>query len=530
MTKIEKRGAIYIRESTEEQDKGFSPQNQERTIREYAKREGIEVYEVYKDLISGTSASKRSDFQRMIEDAKQHNFTHILVYHTSRFARNVKDARQHKEFLRVKLGIDVISVTQPFGDWKQPTAFLNEGINELFDAYYSKQLSEWMRGAFMEKRKQGFQLGNPPLGYYKKVLGSDPNTHRPIYDKNWLVHEEESKMVVRIFEMYATGRYSLADIAQKINKEGIQTKRGSPFTYSSIKDILRNRTYLGYVYSPRRGYAEIPGNHTAIISQELFDRVEEKTQQRRGNHGRPIAQHRFYLLQGVVFCYACRKHLKDDSQGPHAKFLPKMYCETNTSHGQDLKFYGCKFRREYKDCHQDNVKCDIIDKKVVNFLKGFSVPDDIIQKTIVKLEEKMKSFQTPSHEKELATLLQKEKRLNTMYLEVGSISDEEFKEQMRELQAQIKVYRKQGIAGASKGKGKKEFVSQTEKFLQDFPKLWDSIDDAERRAWILMTIRRVWVQGKKVVAIEPYDEFKDLFEEHKKVLGQSPLVTPVWNF
>jgi DNA invertase Pin-like site-specific DNA recombinase len=48
----------YIRESTEEQDKGFSPDNQKRTIEEYAKKQNIQIVDWYKDLVSGTKAKK----------------------------------------------------------------------------------------------------------------------------------------------------------------------------------------------------------------------------------------------------------------------------------------------------------------------------------------------------------------------------------------------------------------------------------------------------------------------------------------
>lgn len=161
--------------------------NQKRTIEDYAAKHNIKITEWYKDLISGTNALKRDDFQRMITDAMQKKFEVILVFHTSRFARNVEEARQYKNLLRKKQGIDVLFVTQHFGDHDNPSSFLNEGVNELFDEYYSKQLSFWVRSTLMEKRRQGKQVGNPPFGYYKKKLGFDKENNRPMYSKEWLV-------------------------------------------------------------------------------------------------------------------------------------------------------------------------------------------------------------------------------------------------------------------------------------------------------------------------------------------------------
>jgi len=242
-----KIGVGYIRESTEEQDKGFSPDAQEKGIRDYAKKNNIKLKdEFYKDLITGTDASKRNDFQRMIEDAMQKKFEVIIVFHTSRFARNIQEARQYKDLLRKKLGIDVLFVSQNFGDYNDPSSFLNEGVNELFDEHYSRQLGFWVKNALMMKRSQGKPIGaSPPIGYYKKQTGYDKEKERPIYSSEWHIDKKGSAVVKRIFKMYATGNYSMQKIAEILTKEGLRTKAGNPFTYSSIKCILPNKSYLG---------------------------------------------------------------------------------------------------------------------------------------------------------------------------------------------------------------------------------------------------------------------------------------------
>ncbi len=74
-----KTGVGYICESTEEQDKGFSPENQKRTIEEYANKNGIKITDWYKDLVSGTQALKRDDFQRMVGDAMLRKWYFLIV-------------------------------------------------------------------------------------------------------------------------------------------------------------------------------------------------------------------------------------------------------------------------------------------------------------------------------------------------------------------------------------------------------------------------------------------------------------------
>jgi Resolvase, N terminal domain len=82
----------------------------------------------------------------------ERRFDVVLVFHTSRFARNTVEAKRYKKLLRSELGIDVISVTQSLGaDTNDPAAFLSESVHEIFDEYYSVSLSFWTRWACARK-------------------------------------------------------------------------------------------------------------------------------------------------------------------------------------------------------------------------------------------------------------------------------------------------------------------------------------------------------------------------------------------
>ncbi len=524
-----KVGVGYIRESTEEQDKGFSPDNQRRSIEDYAVKHNIKVAEWYKDLVSGTKASKRDNFQRMITDAMQHKFEVILVYHTSRFARNVKEARQYKELLRKKLNIDVVSVTQNFGDdWTDPSSFLNEGINELFDEHTSRQISFWVRNSLMEKRRQGKQTGNPPLGYYKKKIGFDKEKNRPIYDKTWLVEPHDAKIVKKVFELYAAGKYSYTTLAAETNRSEHKTRFSHPFTYSSMKGILCNQAYLGLVYSPRRGYPTIKGLHPAIIGQKLFDKVQDMIQSRRNTIGRPVAQHRFYLLQGLIYCHRCMKHLKGKENDPHARLLPRMYCEShswkNVGGAQhEMKFYGCKLRRENNSCTQPDVKAELIDKQVIQLMESFKLPSDVIELTLSKLALLFKQTKSSIRNHNLIDrLLAQKKRLNFQWSSTEELTESEYLGQLKEINDDLKKYEGIGLTKSDTRAREAEYIKKTQKFLNDFRAFWRAdLGDSERRAWIQMTMKRIWVQGGKVVAIEPQEDFKPLFVSHKKVFGQA---------
>ena len=92
------RAVAYVRESTEEQGQGFSPDAQREAIRTFAADNGLALVGEYCDFHSGWKrADARPEFQRLMVDAAERRFDCVLVYHTSRFARNQVEARRYKQ-------------------------------------------------------------------------------------------------------------------------------------------------------------------------------------------------------------------------------------------------------------------------------------------------------------------------------------------------------------------------------------------------------------------------------------------------
>lgn len=89
-----------IRESSEEQGQGFSPNAQRQTIAKFAVENDLELIGEYCDFHSGWRKSEaRPEFQRLMADAAEGRFDVVLVFHTSRFARSQVEARRYKQLL-----------------------------------------------------------------------------------------------------------------------------------------------------------------------------------------------------------------------------------------------------------------------------------------------------------------------------------------------------------------------------------------------------------------------------------------------
>ena len=302
-----KIGSAYIRVSDERQDE-YSPDSQLKKIREYASKEGYIIpdeYVFYDDGISGRNVKKRDDFNRMIATAKDksHPFETIFVWKFSRFARNQEQAILYKNLLR-KNNVSVVSVSEPIPDGHFGT--LIERIIEWMDEFYSINLGVEVSRGMEEKISRGEPICNAPFGYYMK-------------DKKWLVDESASGIVREIFQRFADGE-GMRSIAVDIGNRGVRTRQGNPPENRWIDYMLNNPSYTGKVrQSPngsraisKRNYHNedikiVDGQHEAIISIELWDKVQERLKQIKASYPKYAKreQKADYMLKGIVRCSCC---------------------------------------------------------------------------------------------------------------------------------------------------------------------------------------------------------------------------------
>jgi DNA invertase Pin-like site-specific DNA recombinase len=302
-----KIGAAYIRVSDERQDE-YSPDSQLKKIREHAAKEGVTIpdeYVFYDDGISGRNVEKRDDFNRMIAMAreKSHPFDVIYVWKFSRFARNQEQAILYKNLLR-KNGVSVVSVSEPIPDGHFGT--LIERIIEWMDEFYSINLGVEVSRGMEEKVSRGEPICYPPFGYYME-------------DKKWIPDERESVIVREVFERFADGE-GMRSIAVDLGNRGIRTKQNSIPNSRWIEYMLNNPAYIGKIRQSPKGSRTISkrdynndeirivnGQHKAIISMELWNKVSERLKQLKAMYPKYAKREQAieYMLKGLTRCSAC---------------------------------------------------------------------------------------------------------------------------------------------------------------------------------------------------------------------------------
>ena len=116
----------------------------------------------------------------------------------------------------------------------------------------------------------GFFLSSKaPLGYRKWREG-DPEK----WDSRVLLIDEiAAPAVAECFERYAAGNFSYSDLSHLLAEKGFISASGHPFSRETIRLMLNNRTYLGQI--EYKGSEVFPGKHEPLISQDLWNRVQE---------------------------------------------------------------------------------------------------------------------------------------------------------------------------------------------------------------------------------------------------------------
>ena len=303
------KAAIYARFSSNNQ-REESIDAQIRAITEYADNNGYVIVESYIDEAFSAKSDSRPAFKKMIDDCEDGKFSTILVHKLDRFARN----RYHSAIYKHKLkenNINLISVLEQFTD--SPESKLLEALLEALSEFYSENLAREVRKGLKENGYKGIHTGGmTPLGY-----SLDEN-------QRLIINPDEAFIVKTIFEKNTLEGVGYVKLADYLNSFGYRTRTGNKFTKNSFHDLLKNEKYIGtYVFDKsssknvngkRNNHSyksddeiiRVKNNHEAIISEELFNKTQEKMNKNKHSSQRNISSPRSakenYLLTGILYC------------------------------------------------------------------------------------------------------------------------------------------------------------------------------------------------------------------------------------
>jgi len=376
----------------------------------------------YRDVETGTS-SDRANYQRMLEDARHGNFSHIATEEPARFGRNDGEALVAIDELD-ELGIAVRFANHPELDPTNSDERVMVSLVFSMARRESLKIGERSSGGIEDKQRRGGQTGVATDGYLNKkeeVVG--PNKEIIGRTRAWIEPDPDRWHIWReAWDLLLTGEYTLKQICIELHARGYTYRSGRAFIVvdeheeieyatNGLWRIFRNAFYAGWVISKANGIERgmIRGNWKPLVTDEEFDRGLEILTSRSK---RRVPEHvHFYLLKGLVFLQ-------------RAKRVVKLTCSTSNTKRSGG---GTAYYRHVKS--KQRFLCSHVDAQISHHLRTITIEPDLIP--LLKKAYKVhlqQTFSAPEQEiqrlqQALKDIKQEEIRLSNLYIR-QQISDD----------------------------------------------------------------------------------------------------------
>ncbi len=319
--------AVYIRLSEEDgKGRSCSVDTQRQIIETYIDTApDLEIADYYTD--NGTTGRHfdRVEFKRMLADIEQGKIDCVVCKDLSRMGRNSIDTGYYIEKHFPLHNVRFISVTDNFdsANGLEGTDGLMLSLKNMINEAYSMDIGKKIKAQQEQAIKDGQFVGaRPPYGYKK-----DPSDCHKL-----IINDDTAPVVKRIFQMASEG-IGVTTICLTLNEEGVFTPAkyahlagytssqvyGEAWQTRTINVMLKAETYLGHLVQGRSSsfnrkqtqkdkseWVKVENTHEAIISQELFDKVQAVRSKMSIEHKGNWSEN---IFKGKIFCGHCGKNL-----------------------------------------------------------------------------------------------------------------------------------------------------------------------------------------------------------------------------
>ena len=492
---IMKNCFLYIRVSTDEQaQEGFSIDNQKRACMDYAQMQGYHIQKVFTEGGKSARTTDRPAFQELLSALKVQSVDAVIIYKIDRFARNVGDfSTIRKQFKN--MGIKLLSVCEN-GD-------VTEGlIGNIFAS-----VAEWesdvngqrTRDALMQKYREGWQPSPLYLGYRSVGGERERKTCEP--------DPYVAPIIKELFELYATGGYSILGITDWLQSKNIISRNGTPLGHSVVCNILNNPYYHGLIRW--HGESKI-GNHQPIIDKSLFDTCQYVL----AKHRSFLIRRRIhdFLLRGFLYCRECGQ-----------RYTAEWHkAERFTLKGGKVAYYHCQ-KRDRNGCPAPYVEMSVIEGLVEKEFKKLEFSHEFIKLVIKKTREVLEDSRKNSTSIKQGLNNQKtafEERRNKLEdnLLDGIVDRDMFKRKHDEIQAQIVNINNQLMEIDNKSKIDIDLIEEVLAFTRNIHKTYVEAPNFLKRHYLRFFFEKILVKNRRIYKVVPTPIFKILQNRHKIII------------
>ncbi|MEZ5813636.1 MAG: recombinase family protein [Alphaproteobacteria bacterium] len=299
MNKPALKCAIYTRKSSEEGlDQDFNSLDAQRESCEaYISSQKAEGWSLvkrhYDDGGFSGGSLERPALKTLLDDIRAGRVDIVVVYKIDRLTRSLMDFAKLVEIFD-EHGVTFVSITQSFNT---TTSMGRLTLNVLLSfAQFEREVAgERIRDKIAASKKKGMWMGGrPPLGY-------------DIENRHLIVNEKDAKIARMIFQLYLECG-CVKNLKQELDQQNIKSRPrvskrglnygGKNFSRGALYNLLKNPVYIGKI----KHHDQIhDGMHEAIISEDLWNNVQDKLQDQAAHPRGTNKESQGNLLMGLIY-------------------------------------------------------------------------------------------------------------------------------------------------------------------------------------------------------------------------------------
>ena len=455
---------------------------------------------------SARSIEKRPVFKAMLNYLDEHrDVDYVIVYMRSRAFRNSVDAAITKRALSL-FGVRIISCKEDFGTG--PLADAMETVTDAFNQLTVAQGGEDIKQKLRHKLRNGGTISRAKVGYLNVRAELDGRLFNTIG-----VDELRAPLVRQAFELYATGDYAIDALQTAMADLGLTSR---PSVRWPDQKVISSNTLLRMLGDPYyAGWVSvdgelIKGRHTPLVSQSLFDLVQEVLASRSqgGSRDRIL----YHYLKGMLYCGRCNQM---------GRLTRLIYTEAKGRNGLVYTYYLCR-GRQLGHCDLPHLPVAQVEEAVCrHYRTTLDVSPEALTAVRTELQSTMDDTQRLTRElheelrKQLAKLDAREARLIDLaadgLLDRAKIMTRSNAIKMERSRVQVK------LTGTSDELAiGAERLANCLSLVEDVPRLYAAAPDETRRRLNQAFFHRLFLDDGSSVRVaedelnSPFDEIQDV--------------------
>ena len=498
---LRKRAVAYLRVSSAEQAQtnerdGYSIDVQRDMANRKADLLDADIEKWFVDPGRSAKNLNRPDLNRMRQYLRDNpGVDFVIVPWLDRLSRSTEDcAVLFMEFREA--GARLVSCSESFDE--TPAGKFMRAIFAAKAEYDNNDRAERVAGGMLKKVQQGGTPTRASIGYR--------NEHRNLGGSNVAVvvlDKERAPHILWAYEAYATGEWTDATLWAALCERGLTSvpypgRPLVPIARSMIGRILTNPYYTGVV--PYKG-VNYPGEHPAIVSRELFDKVQAvRASHNRAGDKRRIHHHH---LKGTLFC-ACGSRL---GVTPHK------------GNGGVYDYSYCIGRHKRGTCQQPYVEIDRFEAQVTEVYSRLRIDptwQERVRDTLAAdaaTDAAKREREIARQERRLARITTERRNLARSLREAPRLAAEinaeldELDRQAKDAERIIATYHADAAKTAAT-------FDRAASLVANIALVYRVLDHKERRLLNHFFFNRVVVEGERVVRVDYTDTARLILGHH----------------